>query len=488
MPPPADDDQCARNPDGTLKDPDDISWLNSPTDEHPINSTNDISDIEELPRPAGPSRGLKGKAPAMVVAGKRIRKPSKKVRQTQSTIDSIFNKVFTVGKKKAPKLNEDNATTSSQGSKKNSRKRANDNDGRTLNKRARTSQKDSEVNDGEDSDQLPELQQVDDGKDDGYNSDEEEEEEEDPMEVYERMRKQANDDRVPKRKHAPRTQDTRTEDIRGIFRKETREIDGEEINGSICKVCEHLEHSNPFFRGSNSTLRTHIARNWETHGETYMKVCEALSITPSSRAMPPDTEDNADDQTTLDGLFEKVPTKWTGEGLLDHIVAFIVSDDQRMPPSNLSSASSIDSETTSTLPTKHRGYGASWVQDAIKQRLQNEVTTYDPHKELNDYLNSPLETDVIDPVQWWGVRTIDHTIYEAFHSSQYPTLSRMARDYLAIQGSSVPSERAFSSGALTDTLQRNQLAPETFEALQILKNGYNHGVITANEANIISVA
>jgi len=36
----------------------------------------------------------------------------------------------------------------------------------------------------------------------------------------------------------------------------------------------------------------------------------------------------------------------------------------------------------------------------------------------------------------------------------------MARDYLAIQGSSVPSERAFSSGALTGTSLRNRLTPE----------------------------
>jgi len=48
----------------------------------------------------------------------------------------------------------------------------------------------------------------------------------------------------------------------------------------------------------------------------------------------------------------------------------------------------------------------------------------------------------------------------------------MARDYLPIQGSATPSERAFSNASLTDTKQRNRLAPETFEALQILKSAY----------------
>ena len=50
----------------------------------------------------------------------------------------------------------------------------------------------------------------------------------------------------------------------------------------------------------------------------------------------------------------------------------------------------------------------------------------------------------------------------------------MAWDYLAIQGSSVPSERAFSSGGITDTLSRNQLDPETFEAIQTLKSAYKN--------------
>jgi hypothetical protein len=57
----------------------------------------------------------------------------------------------------------------------------------------------------------------------------------------------------------------------------------------------------------------------------------------------------------------------------------------------------------------------------------------------------------------------------------------MARDYLAIQGSAVPSERAFSSGGLTATARRNRLSGEVFEALQILKSGYRNGHICASQ-------
>ena len=67
------------------------------------------------------------------------------------------------------------------------------------------------------------------------------------------------------------------------------------------------------------------------------------------------------------------------------------------------------------------------------------------------------------------------------HQTQFPTLARIARDYLAIQGSSVPSERSFSSGGLTDTKSRNSLSLEIFEALQILKSCYKDGLINVDE-------
>ena len=58
----------------------------------------------------------------------------------------------------------------------------------------------------------------------------------------------------------------------------------------------------------------------------------------------------------------------------------------------------------------------------------------------------------------------------------------MARDYLAVQGSVTPSERAFSSAALTDTKRRNRLSPDLFESLQILKSAYRNGHMSASDA------
>jgi hypothetical protein len=55
----------------------------------------------------------------------------------------------------------------------------------------------------------------------------------------------------------------------------------------------------------------------------------------------------------------------------------------------------------------------------------------------------------------------------------------MAQDYLAIQGSATPSERAFSGGGITGTPNCNRLSVASFEALQLLKSAYRNRHIMA---------
>ena len=51
----------------------------------------------------------------------------------------------------------------------------------------------------------------------------------------------------------------------------------------------------------------------------------------------------------------------------------------------------------------------------------------------------------------------------------YPVLSAMAKDYLTVQASSVPAERAFSSGADLVTPARCSMSGKTIEMSQFLK-------------------
>lgn len=61
-------------------------------------------------------------------------------------------------------------------------------------------------------------------------------------------------------------------------------------------------------------------------------------------------------------------------------------------------------------------------------------------------------------------------VFWELEQERYPTIFRMAMNYLLIQPFAVPCKQAFSSSILTDTKQRNQISPVLMEALQILKS------------------
>jgi hypothetical protein len=88
-----------------------------------------------------------------------------------------------------------------------------------------------------------------------------------------------------------------------------------------------------------------------------------------------------------------------------------------------------------------------------RPRSTNNITN-----ELERYLSMPLE-DRIDPLTWWKLQ-----------QSEYPSLSRVARDYLSIQATSVASEQAFSIAGKTISEVRNRLEGETARAILCLKS------------------
>jgi hAT family C-terminal dimerisation region len=83
-------------------------------------------------------------------------------------------------------------------------------------------------------------------------------------------------------------------------------------------------------------------------------------------------------------------------------------------------------------------YGAAWMQSTIASCIAQEAQDTDLFCELQGYLTLPLEPFHSLPdaavIQWWK----DHSII-------YPTLTRMAQDFLSIPGSSTASECQFSS-------------------------------------------
>ena len=68
-------------------------------------------------------------------------------------------------------------------------------------------------------------------------------------------------------------------------------------------------------------------------------------------------------------------------------------------------------------------------------------------------------------LQWWKVNTLE-----------FPIMSRIARDYLAIPLLEIDVERLFSLGRDLIGIQRHCLKVETMKALIFIRNRYRGGV------------
>lgn len=105
--------------------------------------------------------------------------------------------------------------------------------------------------------------------------------------------------------------------------------------------------------------------------------------------------------------------------------------------------------------TEDRGKAPATKISFMDEILKRQKTN--PNKsELERYLCSSL-FDGIDIMSWWKSNT-----------EVFPCLAKMARDYLAIPGTSVPSERRFSASGDMISPKRNRLAADTIRATMCL--------------------
>lgn len=85
-------------------------------------------------------------------------------------------------------------------------------------------------------------------------------------------------------------------------------------------------------------------------------------------------------------------------------------------------------------------------------------------KEFQKYIQFPSSSSKVNTLDYWRSQ-----------QSDFPNLSRMARDILAVQSSSVAVERDFSDGSHLVTQERCSLLPETIRACMCLKNWLKNG-------------
>jgi hypothetical protein len=126
--------------------------------------------------------------------------------------------------------------------------------------------------------------------------------------------------------------------------------------------------------------------------------------------------------------------------------------------------------TASITPKKRKDAWEEFMeltdfQDAGPTSDSGRAHIYDVDTEVRLYCETAVVSDrKVKALDWWKT-----------HWEEYPTLSVLARDWLAVTASSVPCESLFSIAGNTITPNRNRLNPETAQAILCLKSWWEFG-------------
>ena len=114
----------------------------------------------------------------------------------------------------------------------------------------------------------------------------------------------------------------------------------------------------------------------------------------------------------------------------------------------------INEDTSSSIGEKRKSVGIMNLMLQKKQKTNNSQ-----RNEIDEYLIINVEPSNINPCEWWRD-----------HKSQYPILTKIARDYICIPSTSVPSEQAFSKSGELISKKRNRLGDNAIEACMCLNS------------------
>lgn len=111
--------------------------------------------------------------------------------------------------------------------------------------------------------------------------------------------------------------------------------------------------------------------------------------------------------------------------------------------------------STSTMGEKRKPLGI--MERILQKKMKSNSLLF--HNEVEEYLTASIESQDVNPCEWWK----DHKL-------QYPILAKIARDYICIPATSVPSEQAFSKSGELISKRRNRLGDRAIEACMCLNS------------------
>lgn len=140
----------------------------------------------------------------------------------------------------------------------------------------------------------------------------------------------------------------------------------------------------------------------------------------------------------------------------DEITRTVTAIKHKLINNNNTSTITTNNQTSPSQIIKNRIDACTHIRSLASQFLPANNTH--TNEEVEKYLLLAKE-DECNPLMWWCT-----------YKETFPFLSELAKDYLAIQSTSVPCEQSFSVAGLTISKLRNRLDPETSRGLLCLKS------------------
>ncbi|XP_026138409.1 zinc finger BED domain-containing protein 1-like [Carassius auratus] len=167
-----------------------------------------------------------------------------------------------------------------------------------------------------------------------------------------------------------------------------------------------------------------------------------MSMQPSEILWSVDEEGTANARADDEGMASKEDEDAVDEG--EQFMEGVRSQGQHPPPRNPRPSCPL----AALLGERYGGGAAQTKKNTQKDEAKEQMTRY-------------KEADLLevkeDPLVWWKE-----------HQYQYPLLSQLAKRYLCIPGTSVSSERVFSTAGDIITAQRSALLPEHVDQIIFL--------------------
>ena len=168
--------------------------------------------------------------------------------------------------------------------------------------------------------------------------------------------------------------------------------------------------------------------------------------------------------TLLDPRFKKIP--FSNTSAVEQSIRRLTVEMKDLEPQTIETNSTDLFEPREGPSSKETHSLWESFDKKIMEASSRRTSTTDAFIEVRRYFEEINIDRKEDPLTWWKV-----------NQSRFPKLQMIAKKYLCIPGSSVPSERLFSKAGELVSEKRNRIKPKNIDMMLFLNNNLTYTVL-----------